>query len=50
MKPPERCMNYLRYDENVINRHLNMLEEEPKLAEIYRLLSEHIHLYETTNH
>ena len=39
-----------RYDENVINRHLNMLEEEPKLAEIYRLLSEHIHLYETTNH
>lgn len=39
-----------RYDKNVINRHLNMLEEEPKLAEIYRLLSEHIHLYETTNH
>lgn len=39
-----------RYDENVINRHLNMLEEEPKLAKIYRLLSEHIHLYETTNH
>ena len=39
-----------RYDENVINRHLNMLEEEPKLTEIYRLLSEHIHLYEATNH
>lgn len=39
-----------RYDENVIHRHLDMLkEEEPQLAEIYRLLSQHIHLYETEN-
>lgn len=37
-----------RYDENVINRHLHMLkEEEPQLEEIYRLLSQHIHQYET---
>ena len=37
-----------RYDENVIHRHLDMLkEEEPQLAEIYRLLSLHIHQYET---
>lgn len=37
-----------RYDENVIQRHLDMLkEEEPQLAEIYRLLSLHIHQYET---
>lgn len=37
-----------RYDENVIQRHLDMLqEEEPQLAEIYRLLSQHIHQYET---
>lgn len=37
-----------RYDENVIHRHLNMLkEEEPQLAEIYRILSLHIHQYET---
>lgn len=39
-----------RYDENVIQSHLDMLkEEEPQLAEIYRLLSQHIHQYETDN-
>ncbi|HJH65557.1 MAG TPA: DUF2520 domain-containing protein [Bacteroides mediterraneensis] len=36
-----------RYDENVIHRHLDMLkEEEPQLAKIYQLLSQHIHQYE----
>ncbi len=32
----------VRFDEEVINRHLNMLEEE-KLRKIYHLLSENIH-------
>lgn len=42
-----------RYDENVIQRHLDILkEEDPLAAEIYRLLSQHIHQYaiESSNH
>lgn len=34
-----------RYDENVINRHLEMLKSEPRLAEIYELISKNIHEY-----
>ena len=33
----------LRYDENVINHHLHMLSDEPRLQEVYRLLSRSIH-------
>ena len=33
----------LRYDENVINHHLQMLSDEPRLQEVYRLLSRSIH-------
>ncbi len=36
-----------RYDENVIGRHLQMLSGQPDLAQIYDLLSRHIHDYET---
>lgn len=34
-----------RYDENVINRHLEMLKSEPHLAEIYEQISKNIHEY-----
>ena len=33
----------LRYDENVINHHLQMLAGEPRLQQVYRLLSQSIH-------
>lgn len=33
----------IRYDENVINNHLAMLESSPELQEIYKLLSKSIH-------
>lgn len=33
----------VRYDENIINHHLRMLSTEPRLQEIYRLLSSSIH-------
>lgn len=33
----------VRYDENVINRHLQMLADNPRLQEIYKILSESIH-------
>ncbi|KAA6332301.1 Glutamyl-tRNA reductase [termite gut metagenome] len=33
----------VRHDENVINNHLEILAGEPKMQEIYRLLSESIH-------
>lgn len=33
----------IRYDENVINKHLEMLTDEPDLQQLYRLLSESIH-------
>lgn len=33
----------VRYDENVINHHLTMLEDTPKLQEIYKLISKSIH-------
>ena len=33
----------VRYDENVINMHLEMLKENPHLQELYRLLSQDIH-------
>jgi predicted short-subunit dehydrogenase-like oxidoreductase (DUF2520 family) len=32
----------VRYDENVIDRQLDMLSDEPAVKEIYRVLSEHI--------
>ena len=32
-----------RYDENVISRHLQMLSDEPELAQIYELISKSIH-------
>jgi hypothetical protein len=33
----------VRHDENVMNKHLELLAGEPKMQEIYRLLSESIH-------
>ena len=33
----------VRYDENVINHHLTMLEDTPELQEIYKLISKSIH-------
>lgn len=33
----------MRYDENVINNHLSMLESDPALHDIYKLLSKSIH-------
>lgn len=33
----------VRYDENVINDHLSMLEDVPALQEIYKLMSKSIH-------
>ena len=33
-----------RYDENIINKHLDMLKDEPELAKIYELVSRDIHL------
>ena len=33
----------VRYDENVINKHLSMLEGTPALQEIYKLMSKSIH-------
>ena len=33
----------IRYDENVINNHLQMLSDEPEMQELYRLISESIH-------
>ncbi|WP_300702028.1 Rossmann-like and DUF2520 domain-containing protein [Bacteroides sp.] len=35
----------VRYDENVINRHLQMLADEPHMQELYRLISENIHRF-----
>lgn len=35
----------VRYDENVINRHLEMLADEPEIQKMYRHISESIHLY-----
>lgn len=33
----------VRYDENVINSHLQMLADEPEMQEIYELISKNIH-------
>lgn len=33
----------IRYDENVINGHLQMLADEPEMQELYRKISEDIH-------
>ena len=33
----------VRYDENVIGEHLQMLSDEPDMQELYRLISESIH-------
>lgn len=33
----------VRYDEKVINKHLEMLADEPEVQELYRLISESIH-------
>ena len=33
----------VRYDENVINKHLEMLADEPEMQELYQLVSENIH-------
>ena len=30
-------------DENVINKHLEMLVDEPEMRELYQLVSENIH-------
>ena len=37
----------IRYDENVINNHLQMLSDEPEMQELYRLISESIHRQNT---
>lgn len=39
----------VRYDENVINRHLEMLADEPNVQELYRLISESINRGYITN-
>lgn len=36
----------IRYDENVIKRHLGMLAERPNMQEIYEKISENIHRYD----
>lgn len=33
----------IRYDENVIDKHLDMLADEPQAQELYRLISRNIH-------
>lgn len=33
----------IRYDENVINGHLQMLSDEPEMQRLYQLISENIH-------
>lgn len=33
----------VRYDENVMNRHLSLLSDSPELQEIYKLISKSIH-------
>ena len=33
----------IRFDENVINGHLQMLADEPRVQELYRLISESVH-------
>lgn len=33
----------MRYDENVINEHLQMLTNEPRMQELYKLISQSIH-------
>ncbi len=33
----------IRYDENVINKHLDMLADEPEMQNLYRILSQSIH-------
>lgn len=38
-----------RYDENVIGRHMEMLQDEPELAQLYALISRNIHTYQTNN-
>ena len=52
MKQPVKCMNWnqsrlrqvrLYVDENVINKHLEMLADEPEMQELYQLVSENIH-------
>lgn len=35
----------IRYDENVINGHLQMLADEPEMQELYRLISGSIHRF-----
>ncbi len=37
----------VRYDENVINKHLQMLADNPRLQELYKLLSESIHEHQS---
>lgn len=36
----------IRYDVNVINRHLDMLADEPEVQEIYEKISNNIHRYD----
>ncbi len=33
----------VRYDENIINKHLDLLSDEPEMREIYQLISKSIH-------
>ena len=37
----------VRYDRNVIDKHLAALSNEPNLQEIYQLLTENIHKFAT---
>lgn len=39
----------VRYDENVMNAHLRMLEGEPCMQEIYKLISQSIHILDKKN-
>ncbi|MCD7900476.1 MAG: DUF2520 domain-containing protein [Bacteroides sp.] len=37
----------VRYDESVIKKHLDMLADEPSMQDIYRMLSQSIHIYQS---
>ena len=38
-----------RYDTNIMEQHINMLENEPEIASLYKEISENIHKYDIEN-
>jgi hypothetical protein len=43
--PPQEAQTgpAIRYDENVIQKHLDALSDEPEMQTLYRLMSQSIH-------